>query len=1255
MKNHRLHLTIGCLFLIYIMNAQIQSPITEARAGNCRAGLSETEIHDGYKTLKFGTSGSILKLTQLGELGLSNSQFTPAIFNTGIWMGGIDPAGQIRFAGTTYKNAGYNYDWFCGPMDASGQTNETSCQLFDKIFLVNRNHILEAYNLLYNSDGSINPENCNHIPIEILQWPAKGNPYWSEQYKFPLNDFELATFFDANEDGIYNPCDGDLPCLETNGKKAATVQQLITTFPTFLTFSVINDNGNTHRLSDAKNMKMEVHIYGFSYKHEDINDNLTFLKFKTLYKGDSPLNDVYFSLWVDPNVGCYKDDFIGTVPDKNLVYFYPNQNQEDTNFSGCFGTMDSILKNLPIIGFSYLKGFNIKKLINGSIESVDAGLTSSIYHNNCSIGNPKPATCDPETNDYSFYQALRGKWRTSEPLTRGGTGYNPGSTDTTYFVFDGNPANPNDWSMCANHDPFSDYRFLLTTGGANFIKGSTNETIIAITISQNITTPCPDTSKITQPNEKANQLFKNNWNTLRGPYAPDLIFNQVDNKLSFKLLNNIKFNNNNHSYSEKIPSLNEAPENYFNLEGYLVYQVNSLNYDLNNIGDENSVLVYQCDKSNSIGNIENWEFEIDSLNNRIWYKTTKVLAENKGISDNFLLDYDYLEDEPLHTNKEYYFVVLAYAYNNYEEFNPVTGSGQPYPYLQSSDNVKTYTVTLQSPNSNFSTKITRLKGEGTYNDLRVSETQREIMLDTTVNHNVDYLPEHGPFDIYIVDSSKIQFDNKYTLEIIGPFNNQSNICAFNADSTYYVIKDLQNDNLYHGEKSISKHHDQYFPDLGIAVSMHQPAIIGKNTSLTGGYSLAKLQYKNEFGPKWFYAIADIPDSKRTPNSILLDPASDIVINENQKLSNLGIFFPLLASNSNPAGSTTFTISPIDPNVYSFFKNAQLNILDYKYLNNVDIVFTSDKSKWSRCIVVESGSSLFRNYSSTLDDVLMLNVRKSMSVDKNGNQESSPNRGFGWFPGYAVDVETGERLNIFFGENTSLRYANSKTDPDISTDMIFNPNSVIYGSEQISTPLDVFLGGQHFIYVTRQKYDGCQQLSNSLNNSPSSSMTWNGISSITWAALPILSEGTSWLPIDKGLIPNDLTISLRVTKPFQFTRIKKDLTSFRKCEVEFDNPVYQFEVSKNILSSTSDFNKEVILPWNFKSQFDGYQIQDVKQNIIVETYNIEGRLIDRKYLAQGDDYYWHVKNSYLNNAMIFIRVYTPSANYQKSYKSILSYE
>lgn len=45
-------------------------------------------------------------------------------------------------------------------------------------------------------------------------------------------------------------------------------------------------------------------------------------------------------------------------------------------------------------------------------------------------------------------------------------------------------------------------------------------------------------------------------------------------------------------------------------------------------------------------------------------------------------------------------------------------------------------------------------------------------------------------------------------------------------------------------------------------------------------------------------------------------------------------------------------------------------------------------------------------------------RKSPSVDKDGNPDGT-GYGFGWFPGYAINVDTGERLNIMFSEDFLL--------------------------------------------------------------------------------------------------------------------------------------------------------------------------------------------------------------------------------------------
>ena len=57
---------------------------------------------------------------------------------------------------------------------------------------------------------------------------------------------------------------------------------------------------------------------------------------------------------------------------------------------------------------------------------------------------------------------------------------------------------------------------------------------------------------------------------------------------------------------------------------------------------------------------------------------------------------------------------------------------------------------------------------------------------------------------------------------------------------------------------------------------------------------------------------------------------------------------------------------------------------------------------------------------------------SSEANPNGDQPV----GMSWFPGYAIDVGTGERLNMAFGEDSWLGADNGK-------DMIFNPSDRIY--------------------------------------------------------------------------------------------------------------------------------------------------------------------------------------------------------------------
>jgi len=122
------------------------------------------------------------------------------------------------------------------------------------------------------------------------------------------------------------------------------------------------------------------------------------------------------------------------------------------------------------------------------------------------------------------------------------------------------------------------------------------------------------------------------------------------------------------------------------------------------------------------------------------------------------------------------------------------------------------------------------------------------------------------------------------------------------------------------------------------------------------------------------------------------------------------------------------------------------------LYSVNVVFTPDRSKWTRCVVLEACPDRTKAKGGALKG----EPRKGLSVDKYGNHDNSTDGfdgdpvpgehdgkgryGMGWFPGYAINIETGERLNMMFSENSDTTLNNNFGNLVRGSDMIFNPTS-----------------------------------------------------------------------------------------------------------------------------------------------------------------------------------------------------------------------
>ena len=159
---------------------------------------------------------------------------------------------------------------------------------------------------------------------------------------------------------------------------------------------------------------------------------------------------------------------------------------------------------------------------------------------------------------------------------------------------------------------------------------------------------------------------------------------------------------------------------------------------------------------------------------------------------------------------------------------------------------------------------------------------------------------------------------------------------------------------------------------------------------------------------------------------------------------------------------------------------------------------------------------------------------------NNSKAGQPLYGMGWFPGYAIDVETGRRLNVFFGENSCY---SSALDPTYTgRDMMWNPTSATFrtGFEPgPNTPInyyDFLLGGQHWVYVTNTTYDECAYLrwgfSPELQSSPTAKLS--RIKQIAWAGMIALTPVDQLRSYADGLIPrnNDAIVKLRVDNSYQ---------------------------------------------------------------------------------------------------------------------------
>lgn len=749
-------------------------------------------------------------------------------------------------------------------------------------------------------------------------------------------------------------------------------------------------------------------------------------------------------------------------------------------------------------------------------------------------------------------------------------------------------------------------------------------------------------------------------------------------------------------------SLIDDVDKFYRFEGYQVFQLKNSSVSISDLGNiDLARQVFQCDVENGISQIVNFEWNKDIEAN---VPSEMVKGADKGIqhSFNILEDVFAQRDKRLVNHKKYYFMIISYGYNNFKKYSQLDGfylDGQKLPYKAGRKgavgSIKVYEVMPHVPNpADNGTKVnaeygqgvqvTQLEGFGSgANSLELSEeTIEQIMAGEPWKSDArTFKPGAGPLQIKVVDPLNIP-EGKFKI------NFHPDSAVYNEVPTGFWDWRIKEGRWYltqtegeavidtvWGETSLTVHNEQIFPELGISVLFTQKEFLlnQKNPNKDNPVN-ANVTYTIELPDlvnPWltFVPDGDDFDAFNWIRSGSQEDANEPNYHDYQVGSNLWDKAEVFESFSQGTWAP-FKLASSFVDGPGADGQALINWYQYR-LPSVDIVLTADKSKWSRSCVLETsendsidtdGDGVFDSVSSGIfaqGNAKKFQLRDSYSVDKDGNYSTTdqpsnnpddPNyiagKGMGWFPGYAIDIETGRRLNIVFGEASELPGENGR-------DMKWNPTSNLQ-----STFGEILFGGKHFLYIVSNNlflranhvdtsiymphYDACSRfqrlMTNSLSLPPSVNQPRSALQNISWASIPMTNFNARNKTIENLLSNGDIKMSIRVESPIRIGYVDFEVENPQNENFpSFEFDTYDIKTERNddqIAKESLDLINVVPNPYYGYSEYELNQLDNLIKitnlpplcNISI--YNTNGTLVRRFKKDSGLSYQeWDLKNQY----------------------------
>jgi len=427
--------------------------------------------YQGHKDLKFGTPiraylnlnsiSTVFKNTGISDIDESEQssgfKFPKETGKTAVYESGLlwgvkipgDP--QVRVGGSTYPEGLQG-----GKIISPG--------------------IAEDPNSLHVRIYRVRPDVYPGGPPVDLSWEAQDEGKTEQQvraqYELDWNEWRVqdgAPFVDIDSNGVYDPVI-DIPGIKDAAQTIWFVANDL-------------DTTKTQNLYGTNPIGIEYQATIWEYTGSGVSNNFFFRRYKLINKSNTVFDNMYVSMWSDPDIGQSGNDFAGCDTMLSLGFGY--------NASAS----DPIYEPLPppAVGFKLIRGPFIPGELgqdrnkNGVDDAKDQGITEDNLEVNGYINLPMTAFYyfaqgDPNLGDppmgtsagaNQFYNFMQGKYGMT------GTYFlNPVTGLPTTYSLSGDPVTQSGW-VDGIIVPQGDRKLGLSTGPFQMVPGDQQTIVIA--------------------------------------------------------------------------------------------------------------------------------------------------------------------------------------------------------------------------------------------------------------------------------------------------------------------------------------------------------------------------------------------------------------------------------------------------------------------------------------------------------------------------------------------------------------------------------------------------------------------------------------------------------------------------------------------------------------------------------------------------------------------------------------------------------